>query len=100
MSASLHRARPQIVAPRTCRAISVTLSKSPGEAMGKPASMMSTPSCTSAWAISSFSVRFMLAPGDCSPSRSVVSKMRIGRGWVMVAGNAAGRVREERKPAM
>ena len=28
-----------------------------------------------AWAISSFSARFMLAPGDCSPSRKVVSKM-------------------------
>src|SRR5262249_25013138 len=28
-----------------------------------------------AWATSSFSARFMLAPGDCSPSRKVVSKM-------------------------
>ena len=54
-----------------------TASKSPGEAMGKPASMMSTPRSTRAWATSIFSARFMLAPGDCSPSRSVVSKMRI-----------------------
>ena len=56
-----------------------TASKSPGEAMGKPASITSTPNSTSAWAISIFSARFMLAPGDCSPSRSVVSKMMIRR---------------------
>ena len=35
MSLSLQRARPQIVAPRTLRAISRTASKSPGEAIGK-----------------------------------------------------------------
>jgi hypothetical protein len=56
-----------------------TASKSPGEAMGKPASITSTPKSTSAWATSSFSARFILAPGDCSPSRSVVSKITIGR---------------------
>ena len=37
--------------------------------------MTSTPRSTSAWATSSFSSRFMLQPGDCSPSRSVVSKI-------------------------
>ena len=47
--------------------------------MGKPASMTSTPKATRAWAISIFSARFMLAPGDCSPSRSVVSKIVIRR---------------------
>ena len=62
-----------------CLAISRTASKSPGEAIGKPASMTSTPRSTRAWATSSFSARFMLAPGDCSPSRSVVSKMTMGR---------------------
>ncbi len=71
---------------RMLAAISRTASKSPGEAMGKPASMMSTLRSTSAWAISIFSAKFMLAPGDCSPSRSVVSKMRMVRGdmgvWV------------------
>ena len=41
--------------------------------MGKPASMMSTPNSTKAWAISIFSCRFMLAPGDCS----LVSQGRI-----------------------
>ena len=53
--------------------------ESPGEAIGKPASITSTPSSTRAWATSIFSARFMLAPGDCSPSRSVVSKMTMCR---------------------
>ena len=79
MSSSRQRASPQIVAPRTAWAISQTALKSPGEAMGKPASITSTPNSTRAWAISIFSARFMLAPGDCSPSRSVVSKMMIRR---------------------
>ena len=80
MSASLERARPQIVVPRMLAAISRTASKSPGEAIGKPASITSTPRSNRAWAISIFSARFMLAPGDCSPSRSVVSKIRMVRG--------------------
>ena len=96
MSSSLHRASPQTVAAVTTLAMSLTLAKSPGEAIGNPASITSTPSCTSAWAISSFSVRFMLAPGDCSPSRSVVSKMRIVRGAVIRYGpkkkNRAGKM--------
>ncbi len=53
-----------------------TASKSPTEAIGNPASMMSTPIAASARATSSFSAIFMLAPGDCSPSRNVVSKIR------------------------
>ena len=52
-----------------------TASKSPSEAMGKPASRMSTPSSTSLRAMRSFSATVMLQPGDCSPSRRVVSKM-------------------------
>lgn len=44
--------------------------------MGKPASMMSTPSLARLRAISSFSEDVKVAPGDCSPSRRVVSKMR------------------------
>src|SRR6266576_1529362 len=70
------RARPQITGPWTSRAIACTDSKSPGEVMGKPASMMSTPRRASWWAISSFSCRLSEIPGDCSPSRSVVSKIR------------------------
>ena len=61
--------------PRPSLAIAVTASKSPGEVIGKPASMMSTPSRASWCAISSFSCVFSEMPGDCSPSRSVVSKI-------------------------
>ena len=66
--------------PCTSRAIARTASKSPGEAMGKPASMTSTPRRASWWAISSFSVAFSEMPGDCSPSRKVVSKMTTRSG--------------------
>jgi len=38
--------------------------------------MMSTPSRANARATSIFSAEVMLAPGDCSPSLKVVSKMR------------------------
>jgi hypothetical protein len=76
MSLRLARASPQIVAFRACFAISETAAKSPSEAMGKPASMMSTPISSRRCAISSFSSWLMVAPGDCSPSRSVVSKIR------------------------
>ena len=79
MSSSRQRARPQMIEPRTLPAMAWTASKSPGEAMGKPASITSTPRSTRAWASSSFSARFMLQPGDCSPSRSVVSKITMRR---------------------
>ena len=42
---------------------------------GKPASMMSTPISSSTSATWIFSSRVMEQPGDCSPSRKVVSKM-------------------------
>ena len=79
MSLSLQRARPQTIEPVTSAAMACTASKSPGEAIGKPASMMSTPSSARARATSSFSARFMLAPGDCSPSRR--SCRRCEPGW-------------------
>ena len=69
------RARPQMTGPSTSRAIAWTASKSPGEVIGKPASMMSTPRRASWCAISTFSWRLSEMPGDCSPSRSVVSKI-------------------------
>ena len=75
MSALWVRARPQITGPSTLREISCTASKSPGEVIGKPASITSTPRRASCWAISTFSAVFSEIPGDCSPSRSVVSKM-------------------------
>ena len=66
--------------PNPARAIAWTASKSPGEEIGKPASMTSTPRRASWWAISSFSLVLSEMPGDCSPSRSVVSKIstRLG----------------------
>ena len=75
MSAKWVRASPAITGPSTVRAMPSTASKSPGEAIGKPASITSTPSRASCCAISSFSDAFSEIPGDCSPSRSVVSKI-------------------------
>src|SRR5271154_143264 len=75
MSCLLVRAKPQITGPSTSRAIACTDSKSPGEVIGKPASITSTPNRESWWAISSFSCLFNEIPGDCSPSRKVVSKI-------------------------
>src|SRR6185312_15296960 len=80
MSARLQRARPQMTGPCTSRATALTLSQSPREAAGKPASMTSTPSSCSARATRSFSGCVMLQPGDCSPSRSVVSKISTRSG--------------------
>ena len=64
------------LAARISRAICRTDAKSPSEATGKPASMISTPIFSSWRAIRSFSSGFMLAPGDCSPSLSVVSNIK------------------------
>ena len=75
ISGSWARARPQITLFLDCFAISDTAAKSPSEAMGNPASITSTPISSSMAAISSFSAWDMVAPGDCSPSRSVVSKI-------------------------
>ena len=49
--------------------------KSPSEAMGNPASITSTPRRSSWCAMRTFSSTFMLHPGDCSPSRKVVSNI-------------------------
>ena len=67
-------------------AISLTAAKSPSEAIGKPASMMSTPMASSSSATSSFSSWVMVAPGHCSPSRNVVSKIttRSLSDWVLL----------------
>ena len=82
MSVGLHRASPAMTGPWIWRAMACTLSKSPGEAIGKPASITSAPRSARARAISSFSARFILHPGLCSPSRSVVSKMMTRLGSV------------------
>ena len=56
-------------------AMALTASKSPLELAAKPASITSTLSRSSWRAMRSFSSLVMDAPGDCSPSRKVVSKM-------------------------
>ena len=84
MSALWVRASPQMTGPSTSRAIASTASKSPGEVIGNPASITSTPSRASCWAISTFSPVFSEMPGDCSPSRRVVSKM-----WTRFASPAS-----------
>src|SRR2546430_5996947 len=89
MSSKLQRARAQMIGPCTSRATACTDSKSPREAAGKPASMTSTPSSASARATRSFSGRVMLQPGDCSPSRSVVSKIST-RSGLATMGTSSG----------
>jgi hypothetical protein len=82
------RARPQITGPSglpTLAAIRCTAWKSPLLAKGNPASITSTPSRASCWAMASFSSRLRLAPGDCSPSRRVVSKIRTRPGSRAIA---------------
>ena len=69
------RASAAMVGRRTSAAICRTASASAGDAIGKPASMMSTPSASSARASVSLAGTSSEKPGACSPSRSVVSKM-------------------------
>src|SRR2546423_3013729 len=75
MSRSLARHSPHTVESLITRAIACTASKSPFDAAGKPASMTSTRMRSSARAMGSFSSLVIDAPGLCSPSRMVVSKM-------------------------
>src|SRR5215831_14971221 len=77
MSAGMARARAAMVMLRISDEIRFTASKSPSDAMGNPASMMSTCSLSSCRAIRSFSSTFMLNPGACSPSLNVVSKIEM-----------------------
>jgi hypothetical protein len=68
------------VGSRISRAIRAMASRSDCELAGKPVSMMSTPRSARARAITSFCGGVMLQPGDCSPSRRVVSNTRIRAG--------------------
>ncbi len=88
MSLRAVRESPQITGPSTEVAMACTDSKSPWLAMGKPASMTSTPRRASCSAISTFSPWSSEMPGDCSPSRRVVSKMisRFGSSATCRAG--------------
>ena len=77
MSFCVARAREATEQSRTVSAMVLTLSKSPGEEIAKPASITSTFRRSRHFATSIFSFRFIEQPGDCSPSRSVVSKILI-----------------------
>src|SRR5262245_21649829 len=79
--------RPRMERVPTSSAMRRTASKSSGDAAGNPASMTSTPSRDSARATSIFSSEVRAAPGACSPSRRVVSRMvmrRISVSWLDV----------------
>jgi hypothetical protein len=60
--------------------------------------MTSTPSSVSALATSSFSSVSMLHPGDCSPSRSVVSKMVIVSDMAGVRYQGLGALIQQKNP--
>src|SRR5690554_5116762 len=76
------REREQTVESFTASATAFTDKKSPSLAMAKPASITSTRIFSSISAIRTFSSRVMDAPGLCSPSRRVVSK--IIRGCLLI----------------
>ena len=75
ISRSLARASEHTVEFLTALAIDFTASKSPFDDAAKPASITSTRSRSSCFAMRSFSSQVIDAPGLCSPSRKVVSKM-------------------------
>lgn len=74
---STARVSAQIVGQVTALEISTTELKSPGLDIGNPASITSTPNCSSCFATWIFSTVFNWHPGTCSPSRRVVSKCII-----------------------
>ena len=75
MSFSTARANEQIVDSLICLATVLMDLKSPGLAAANPASITSTPNFSSCLAMRNFSSWVIEAPGLCSPSLNVVSKM-------------------------
>ena len=71
-----------LIAVKAC-AICRTASESAGDAIGNPASMMSTPSVSSARAMVTLPGTSSEKPGACSPSRRVVSKTETRAGLLM-----------------
>ncbi len=91
-----------MMGPLISLAMVLTDVKSPSLMTGKPASMTSTLRRASWRATSSFSRKLMEAPGHCSPSRKVVSKIMILffikkqnpiAGLAMRFGNSFGRTK-------
>src|SRR3984893_11719916 len=96
MSSLRQRASAAITGRRTSRETCATASASAADAMGKPASMMSTPSASRARAIVSLSGTSIVNPGACSPSRRVVSKMTMrAESMLILCVVAAGRCRSQ-----
>jgi hypothetical protein len=79
------RARAQVTGPSTSVAMRATASVWAGDEMGKPASMTSTFRSANLWAMRTFSETVIEAPGACSPSRRVVSKIVMESliGWIV-----------------
>ena len=75
MSFSTQRASPQTRLFSVRSATVRTAWKSPSEMTGKPASITSTPRASSCMATCIFCSTVIAAPGHCSPSLSVVSKI-------------------------
>ena len=75
ISRSLARANEQTIESFTAAATAEIASKSPSELAAKPASITSTLRRSSWRAMRTFSSLVIEAPGDCSPSRKVVSKI-------------------------
>ena len=73
-SAGIARESAHTTARFTVSATARTDARSPGDEVGKPASITSTPIASSRPAISTFAAREKNTPAACSPSRSVVSK--------------------------
>src|SRR5580693_9160289 len=96
MSSVRQRASAAITGRRTARETCETASASAADAMGKPASMMSTPSASRARAIVTLSGTSIVNPGACSPSRRVVSKMTMRAESMLISCVvAAGRCRSQ-----
>ena len=77
MSFGTARAREHMVLSLSVSEILEIASKSPGLAAAKPASIISTPNFSNCKASLIFSSMFIEAPGLCSPSLKVVSKILI-----------------------
>ena len=77
ISLFIARDKAQISEVNPAFAMSLTTFFSPSDELGKPASMVSTPSLLSWRAISILSSAVKETPGVCSPSLKVVSKIRI-----------------------
>ena len=96
ISLSSARANEHTVDSVITLATAFTASKSPGLATAKPASITSTRNRSSIFAILTFSSFVIEAPGLCSPSRKVVSKI-INRSFDMVFSQTAASPRLENK---